>query len=256
MKFRRKVSVAGLVFCFLLSIGSAVAATDDDLNLISAAGRDDLRIYTMMLAMGANPHALDKGQNTAVLMAAYYGRREMVRRLIESHVNVNILGSIGFTPLGAAAMRGDVEIVNMLIAAGARLDVHDYAGGTPLLNAIRHQRDENVKVLLRAGAGVDIADDSADHKGETPLMAAVQTGRLDYVEALLARHALTGTRNPDGNTALYYAIFEGYDEISKQLIQAGTVVRGLNNGYTLLHWAQVMGRTDIVPLLVNAGAVD
>jgi len=240
------------MFCFLLSNGSAMATPDDDQNLMSAAGRGDLRIFKMMLAMGANPNALDKGQNTAILMAAYHSQREMVRRLIELHADVNVPGSFGFSPLGAAAMRGDVEIVKMLLAAGARLDVHDYAGGTPLLNAIRYQRDDNIKELLKAGANVDIAD----NKGETPLMAAAQIGRLDYVEALLARRAFTGTRNPEGNTALYYAIFEGYDEVAKRLIKAGTMVEGLNNGYTLLHWAQVMGRTDIVPLLVNAGAVN
>jgi ankyrin repeat protein len=140
----------------------------------------------------------------------------------------------------------------MLIGAGASLDVHDYAGGTPLLNAIHYQRDENIKILLKAGANVDIAD----NKGETPLMVSAQIGRLDYVETLLAKHALTGTRNPEGNTALYYAIFEGYDEIAMRLLHARTTVQGLNNGYTLLHWAQVMGRIDIVPLLVKAGAVN
>ncbi len=252
MKIRQFACASSLVFISLISSKAAFATTDDDLNLISSAGRGDLRIFKMMLAMGANPNALDKGQNTAVLMAAFHSQREMVRRLIELHADVNNLGSLGFSPLGAAAMRGDVEIVRMLIGAGASLDVHDYAGGTPLLNAIRSQRDENFKALIEAGASVDIADT----KGETPLMAAAQIGRLDYVEALLARRALTGTRNPEGNTALYYAIFEGYDEIAKRLIQAGTMVQGLNNGYTLLHWAQVMGRTDIVPLLVNAGAVD
>jgi len=140
----------------------------------------------------------------------------------------------------------------MLIAAGASLDVHDYEGETPLLRAIRSQRDENVKLILDAGANVDIANSA----GETPLMVAAQIGRLDYAKALLAGKANTGARNPEGNTALYFAIFEGHDEIAKQLIQAGTVVQGLNNGYTLLHWAQVMDRKDIVPLLVNAGAVN
>lgn len=252
MKIRQLTCVSGLLFCCLVFSVPAFATTDDDLNLMSAAGRGDLRIFQIMLAMGANPNALDKGKNTAVLMAAYHSKRDMVRRLIELHADVNILGSIGFTPVGVAAMRGDIEIIKMLIGAGARLDVRDYSGNTPLLNAIRFQRDANMRILLNAGASVDIADSN----GETPLMVAAQIGRLDYTEALLAGHAVASTRNKEGNTALYYAIFEGHDEIAKRLIRAGTNVRGLNNGYSLLHWAQVMGRNDLVPLLVNAGAVN
>jgi ankyrin repeat protein len=227
------------------------ATTDDDINLMTAAGRGDLRIYSMMLAMGANPNATDKGQNTAVLMASYYEQREMVRRLIELHADVNVLGSLGFTPVGVAAMREDSEILKMLIEAGARLDVHDHAGGTPLLNAMRHQRDENFKLLLQAGANINIADGL----GETPLMVAAQMGRLDYVEILLGKDVVTRSNKPDGSTALYFAIFEGHDEIAKKLIEAGENVHGLNNGYTLLHWAKAMGRKDIVPLLIQAGAV-
>ena len=252
MCIQKKICALGLVLSGLILSASVLAMTDDDLNLISASGRGDQRIFKMMLAMGANPNGLDKGQNSAVLMAAYHSQRDMVRQLIDLHADVNVKGSIGYTPVGVAALRGDVEILKMLIAAGARLDVHDYAGGTPLLNALRVQRDENVALLLNADADVNLADS----RGVTPLMAAAEMGRLDYVEALLGKGAQVSLRDPDGNTALYYAVFEGNDEVAKRLIRAGTVVYGLNNGYTLLHWARVLSRTDIVTLLQNAGAVN
>ena len=116
--------VSILAFCVLISSMSVYEVNDVNSNLMSAAGRGDLRIFkAMTLAMGANPNALDKGQNTAILMAAYHSQREMVRRLLELHADVNMLGSIGFTPVGAAAMRGVMpEIVRMLIGAGASLD--------------------------------------------------------------------------------------------------------------------------------------
>lgn len=243
---------SALLLCGLASSLPAVALTVDDLNLIAVAGHGDLRLFKILLGRGVNPNALDQGNNSAVLMAAYYSKRDMVRQLIELQVDVNVLGSIGFTPVGVAAMRGDVEIVKMLIGAGAKLDVHDYEGETPLLRAIRARYSENLKVILGADANVDLPNIA----GETPLMVAAQMGRLDYVEALLAKKADTSVKNSLGNTALYFAIFEGHDEIAKRLIQAGSTVRGMSNGYTILHWAQVMGRTDIVPLLVNAGAVN
>src|SRR5665647_195220 len=68
-----------------------------------------------------------------------------------------------------------------------------------------------------------------------PLMAAVQGGRLDYVDTLLNKNAYPSAKDRDGSTALYYAIYLGYDDIAKRLIKSGSVVYGLNNGYTLLH---------------------
>ena len=246
------VFVATLIFCGLFCSLPAVALTVDDLNLIEVSKHGDLRLFKILLARGANPNALDQGNNTAILMAAYNSKREMVRLLIELKADVNVLGSLGFTPVGVAAMRGDTEIVKMLINAGANLDVYDYEGETPLLRAIRARRDDNLKALLGAGANVDMANKS----GETPLMLAAQMGRLDYVEALLQKNADTDARNKEGCTALYFSIFEGYDEIGKRLIQAGSSVRGLSNGYTLLHWADAMDRKELVALLVNAGAVN
>jgi ankyrin repeat protein len=249
---RKKALVFSFILCPLLSIMPAMALTVDDLNLIEVARHGDNRLFKILLARGANPNARDQGNNTAILMAAYFSKRDVVRQLIELNVDVNVLGSLGFTPVGAAAMRADNEIVKMLIKAGANLDVLDHEGETPLLRAIRAQRDENLKTLVLAGANVDKPNKS----GETPLMVAAQLGRADYVEALLAKNANPNPRDKEGGTALYFAVFNGYDEIAKRLIQAGSTVQGVSNGYTLLHWADAMGRKDIVPLLVNAGAVN
>ena len=94
--------MCSLALCILFSNGPAYASRDDDTSLIEAAGRGDVRIFKMMLDMGANPNAFDPGGNSAILMAAYHSQRDMVRRLIELHANVNISGNIGYTPLATA----------------------------------------------------------------------------------------------------------------------------------------------------------
>lgn len=240
-----------LALCFLAT-RCAFAATDDDANLINAAGRGDYYIFNMMLDRGANPDAIDSGRNTAILMAAYYQRRDMVRRLIGMGVNVDVKGKIGYSPVAAAAMHGDDQILGMLIKAGARLDVHDYSGDTPLLNAIRFQHDKNVGMLLEAGENVDIPGAF----GMTPLMLAAQMGRLDYVVQLLAKGANVNLQGDDQATALYFAIYGHHDEIVKRLVEAGANLVLLVNGYTPLHWARVMGMQDVVPVMIQAGAVE
>lgn len=244
--------ICALIFCLAMGIKSASATTDDDLNLIDASARGDLRIFKMMLEFGANPNAVDKGGNSAILVAAYYSNRDMVRRLIELDADVNVKGSIGYTVLGAAAMRRDTEILEMLINAGARLDVLDDSGGTPLANAVRFQRDEHVKMLLDAGANVNMKSE----KGEPPLVLAAQLGRLDYVNALLAKVADVNLWSGDETTALYWAIYEGHDNVAQRLIQAGANAQSLVNGYTPLHWARVMDRPMVVSQLEKMGVVN
>lgn len=249
--YRRNTLAACLVVFMLAASATAGAATDNDLNLIDAAARNDAQIFKMMLEMGANPDALDKGENSALLMAAYHANRDMVRQLLALRVEVNVKGSIGFTPLGAAAMNADPAIVQMLIKAGGRLDVRDDAGNTPLLTALRFQRDANVRALLEAGADAD----KTDVQGQSPLMVAVQADRPDYVKALLEKRVDLNQVDKQGMNALYVAIFEGHDEIAQKLVAAGANVNRPANGYPPLHWASVMGRSDLLPVLVNAGAV-
>jgi ankyrin repeat protein len=244
------------VLCFLIGNGPASAVTDNDLGLIEASARGDLRIFKMMLEMGANPDAVDKGGNNAVLVAAYYSHRDMVRRLIELHANVNVKGSIGYAPIGAAAMRKDREILKMLIKAGAKIDDLDYLEESPLANAVRFQRDENVRLLLEAGADVD----RAGSRGETPLVLAIQNGRFDYMNELLAKGAdvnlSVANMYGERGTALYWAISAGREEMALRLIQSGANVVYPINGYTPLHWAKVSNMPLVVSQLLKMGVAD
>ena len=242
-----------LLLCACMYTGQAFSASDSATSLIEAAARGDVRVFNMMLKMGANPSARGHGGNTAIQMAAYYGQRNMVRRLIDLHVDLNGRGTLGYSAIGAAAMRGDPEIVRMLVKAGADLDVRDGAGGTPLLNAIRFRRDENLKILLQGGANVDFSgnDIAWDEtvRGVTPLMLAAKIGRLDYVNELLASGARLGLVDKQHGTALYYAILGLHDAVAQRLIEAGAPLDGYNNGYTIMHWASAMGRKKIIALI-------
>ena len=250
------IATALLVVGCLYGGGSALAATDNDLGLIEASSRGDARIFKMMLDMGANPSAVDKGGNSAMLVAAYYSQRDMVRRLIALHANVNIMGGLGYTPIGAAAMRGDAEILKMLIKAGARIDDMDVLDETPLANAVRFQRDENVRLLLEAGADVN----RVGRRGETPLVLAIQNGRYDYLEALLDKGALVnisvtnlyGEHGP----ALYWAINTGREDMALRLIRSGANVVYPVNGYTPLHWAKVSDMPLVVAQIRKMGVSD
>ena len=59
-----------------------------------------------------------------------------------------------------------------------------------------------------------------------------------------------------GTNALYWALYEGHDEIAKRLILAGANVINPINGYTPMHWAKVMDMPMVLSQLAKMGVVN
>jgi ankyrin repeat protein len=88
---------------------------------------------------------------TALMIAAVHGHREMTAWLLEHGSDVNQSNSIGFTALSLAAGRGYLDIVELLLNNGA---VVEGATGSPvpLVRAMRGGHYEVVRLLLDKGA--------------------------------------------------------------------------------------------------------
>src|SRR5215212_10237365 len=71
----------------------------------------------------ADVNARNEHGMTALMRAAYHGRAEMVRALLDHGADPNITRNDKFTALSLAAFFGHSEIVEMLIDHGARTDV-------------------------------------------------------------------------------------------------------------------------------------
>ena len=104
--------------------------------------------------------------------------------------------------------------------------------------------------------GFDAADLNAPREhGLTPLMRAALLGRLDLVEALLARGVDLHRRNADGNTALWLACVSGQVPLVKRLAAAGIDLDNRNDtGASALMYAASSGKDVMVALLLQLGA--
>ena len=80
--------------------------------------------------------------------------------------------------------------------------------------------------------------------GETMLMTAARTGKVEAVRVLLARGADVHAKEPRrGQTALMWAAAEGHVEVIEALIKAGADFRTpLDSGFTPLLFAVRQGR--------------
>ena len=109
-----------------------------------------------------------------------------------------------------------------------------------------------VELLLDAGADPNAALPG----GETALMTAARTGRVDAVRALIARGAdVNATEGRRGQTALMWAAAEGHVETVEGAAsrRARISATPLDSGFTPLLFAVREGQIDVVRALLEGG---
>ena len=97
--------------------------------------------------------------------------------------------------------------------------------------------------------------DAIADNGTTPLMKASRLGQSAIVAELIRAGARLGSRNVDGNNALWLACVGGDLDVIRLLIDAGIDIDNRNdNGATCLMYAASTGKAQIVERLLAAGA--
>jgi hypothetical protein len=107
------------------------------------------------------------------------GDIDLIRRVLESGVNVNATDYYGRTPLMIVIENNRVDVVDLLIEYGANVNMADNNGHTPLMYAIFSNVDV-VGTLIANGANVN----ARDNRRRTPLMLAREYGRTDFERLL------------------------------------------------------------------------
>lgn len=125
---------------------------------------------------------------------------------------VNAFASDGFTPLGLAAYFGREEIAKILIQNGAAVNVPTNNGYNvfPIHSAVAAKSYGITKLLLDAGAEVNVVQQA----GFTPLHAAAQYGDIEILILLLEHGADLNIRMEGGKLPADLAEEKGYVEIA------------------------------------------
>ncbi|XP_019390252.1 PREDICTED: ankyrin repeat and KH domain-containing protein 1 [Crocodylus porosus] len=185
--------------------------------LMLAAMNGHVPAVKLLLDMGSDINAqIETNRNTALTLACFQGRAEVVSLLLDRKANVEHRAKTGLTPLMEAASGGYAEVgrvlldkgadVNappvpssrdtaltiaadkghykfceLLINRGAHIDVRNKKGNTPLWLAANGGHFDVVQLLVQAGADVD----AADNRKITPLMSAFRKGHVKVVQFLV-----------------------------------------------------------------------
>lgn len=132
----------------------------------------------------------------ALHRAVTLDRKEIVKHLLDQGADPNVRshdergGHMDETALLQAAFWGRLDIAKMLINSGASVNLTGARGVVPLHEAARMRHAELASLLLRHGANVNAKDDS----GKTPLDWAGHYGESPEMFKLLREHGGTGTQ--------------------------------------------------------------
>ena len=190
-----------------------------DYNTLPRGGRADrpstdetsaLDMIKLLLASGANPNMRLKFQAPM--------------REVGPDRGADLIMTTGMTPLLRAAKGGDFEATELLLKAGARVDL-------PLERAWRDQVGGMNPLMVAAGLGFQVND--------TRGKVRTQDQALATVKLLVAAKADVNARDDRGNTAVMGAVFRGWNEVVKVLIDSGANPYQANNdGKTALDAAK------------------
>lgn len=161
----------------------ALLAADPDLDLFEASAVG--RIDRVRVALDDDPETvrrLSPDGFTALHLAAFFGKSEIARLLIDSGAAVDTYTTNDFAnqPLHAAAAGRHIEVCRVLLAAGADVNATQHGGFTPLHEAAQHGDVEMVELFLSAGADptVTVTD------GGAPADLAEAAGHRDVADRL------------------------------------------------------------------------
>jgi ankyrin repeat protein len=207
---------------------------------------------------------LREGEPVDIFSAALLGDGASVRRLLDEDPSRATTSGLGEAPpIHVATTR---EVVDLLLQHGARVDTIDSMGNTPVASAIDRgeacyevaefllehgatatpcelaalgQTGQLLQLLNADGGAIDfVGNIGLNAVRGTPLLAAVHTGKVATVQALLERGADATARADMGQTSLHLT---GSAVIAQLLIDAGAEPTAVDDehGTTPLTWARV-----------------
>jgi len=211
---------------------SAVLVNTTDAMLFTAlhhaaiAGNSD--VIAVLLAAGARIEARDDRGRTAFFRAIEHANIDAVDILSKANASANTVDVFGWTPIYHVALFGQLNLVEYLLNKGGAL-VDGYGILTPLHAACTSLATEHTVGVLRY-TGVDYYMRRC--RATTPLMHLAVTRTLlsadhddsQLVHVLLDHGANVNIRDNYGATALQLAAQSGRSQIIRLLISAGADV--------------------------------
>jgi uncharacterized protein len=165
------------------AVTDALLAADPDLDVYEAAALGYVdRLLARLDEDPGQATARSADGFTALHFAAYFGKAEIARMLLEAGAAVDAVADneMRVRPLHSAAASRHLEVCRLLVAAGADVNAREAGGFAPLHAAAQNGDPELVELLLSARADPSATTDA----GDTPAATAEAAGHVDVARRL------------------------------------------------------------------------
>ncbi|KAF4819142.1 Vegetative incompatibility protein HET-E-1 [Colletotrichum siamense] len=185
--------------------------------LILAARYGRVEIVRLLLDTNAALEAKTGNGETALTVAATKGHDAVVQLLLDREANIEAARSDGSTPLAIAADEGHVRITRLLLDHGANTEARDREHYTPLLLAARRTHHHVVQLLVDHGADLG----ARDCHGRSTLVHCLHNEDLTTIRVLLGRNLPMESQDIDLNRAMNIAIEKAFSGGVQLLLTGG-----------------------------------
>lgn len=223
------------------------------LFLAARFGRN--RILDILLERGANPTLRDLYEQTPLHIAASKNDVQIVKRLLETVEKVDVLDLYERTPLFCAAESGNEDVLRLLLSFGANPNMVNKEGISPLWIATKNENEACIEALLlesRFRTGRDIDVDLVDpFRRQTALHVAAKKGSAKIVEWLINSGSDAERMDVFQKTPLLIAVEKGHSSTVSFLLKRGvSVTASGHRRFSVLHISAKAGYLDITKTLL------
>ena len=219
-----------------------------DERFLNAVQRNDLKMASYYLSLGANVNALSSNQFTAACTMARANAVAQLRYLVKNGADLNT-ECAGLTPLGWSVQENAMQVLEYLVKLPTiKFDHRQSNGKTALQMAVLRHNWDMAKMLLPKG-GVN----AVNNEGKTALILAIEGNQFDLVKLLLDGGASQGWRAPNGEAPIHVAARSASGDIARLLISHGANVEEENaDGDDPLDIAKNYGNTSAESVIDDA----
>ena len=191
---------------------------EPDAALLAAAASGEADRAALALRAGARVEARDARRRTPLLLAVTYDRLAVARLLVALGADPDALDDRHDTPWLVTGVTGSVGMLEVLLPARPDLTIRNRFGGISVIPASERGHVDYVRRVVRTGIDVNHVNDL----GWTALLEAVILGDgsrryQEIVRILLDAGADPRIGDKNGVTAVEHARAKGYDAIARIL---------------------------------------